>query len=124
MAICQLNAGFIVVDNTKNEVYAYGVKDSLGAYTQTPVFKQGQNVVEPDSIRFNFDTEKALIYNSRTEQNGFKIKNEVSKRENDSVIYMKNVKFTTSENIEDPEYYFYARRIKFVPKKKIVTPVW
>ncbi len=117
----QINAGFIVVDNTKNEVYAYGIKDSLGEYTQTPIFKQGQNVVEPDSIRFNFDSEKALIYNSRTEQSGFKIKNEVSKRENDSVIYMKNVKFTTSENIEDPEYYFYARRIKFVPKKKIVT---
>ncbi len=117
----QINAGFIIVDNDKNEVYAYGIKDSLGEYTQTPVFKQSQNVVEPDSIRFNFDTEKALIYNSRTEQNGFKIKNEVSKRENDSVIYMRNVKFTTSENIEDPEYYFYARRIKFVPKKKIVT---
>ncbi|WP_254504238.1 putative LPS assembly protein LptD [Aquimarina spinulae] len=117
----QINAGFIVVDNSKNEVYAYGIKDSLGEYVQTPVFKQAQNVVEPDSIRFNFDTEKALIYNSRTEQNGFRIKNEISKRENDSVIYMKNVKFTTSENIEDPEYYFYARRIKFVPKKKIVT---
>ncbi|WP_103865139.1 putative LPS assembly protein LptD [Aquimarina sp. I32.4] len=117
----QINAGLIVVDNSKNEVYAYGIKDSLGEYTQTPVFKQSQNVVEPDSIRFNFDTEKALIYNSRTEQNGFRIKNEISKRENDSVIYMKNVKFTTSENIENPEYYFYARRIKFVPKKKIVT---
>ncbi len=117
----QINAGHIIVDNEKSEVYAYGIKDSLGEYIQTPIFKQGQNVVEPDSIRFNFDTEKALIYNSRTEQNGFKIKNEVSKRENDSVIYMRNVKFTTSENIEDPEYYFYARRIKFVPKKKIVT---
>ncbi len=117
----QINAGSIIVDNEKNEVYAYGIKDSLGEYIQPPVFKQGQNVVEPDSIRFNFDTEKALIFNSRTEQNGFKIKNEISKRENDSVIFMKNVRFTTSENIEDPEYYFYARRIKFVPKKKIVT---
>ena len=117
----QINSGLIIVDNEKNEVYAYGIKDSLGEYTQTPIFKQAQNVVEPDSIRFNFDTEKALIYNSRTEQNGFKIKNEVSKRENDSVIYMRNVKFTTAEDIENPEYYFYARRIKFVPKKKIVT---
>ncbi len=117
----KINSGLIIMNNNTHEVHAYGIKDSLGEYTQTPVFKQGQNVVEPDSIRFNFDTKKALIYNSRTEQSGFKIKNEVSKRENDSVIYMKNVKFTTSENIEDPEYYFYARRIKFVPKKKIIT---
>lgn len=117
----QLNAGLIIVDNAKNEVYAYGIKDSLGAYTQTPVFKQGQNEVEPDSIRFNFDTEKALIYNSRTTQGETKIKGEIAKRVNDSVIYMNNVKFTTSEDIENPDYYFYARRIKLVPKKKIVT---
>ena len=117
----QINAGLIILDNEKNEVYAFGIKDTADAYVQTPIFKQGGNVVEPDSIRFNFDTKKALIYNSRTEQSGFRIKNEVSKRENDSVIYMQNVKFTTSENIEDPEYYFYARKIKFVPKKKIVT---
>lgn len=117
----QINAGFIIVDNNKNEVYAYGIKDSLGAYTQTPVFKQAQNVVEPDSIRFNFDTEKALIYNSRTKQGEMNVKGEVSKRVNDSVIYMTNVKFTTSEDVDNADYYFYARRIKLVPSKKIVT---
>ncbi|MFC5045192.1 putative LPS assembly protein LptD [Aquimarina hainanensis] len=116
-----INAGLIILDNNKSEVYAYGIKDSLGEYVQTPIFKQGQNVVEPDSIRFNFDTEKALIYNSRTEQGEIKIKNEVSKRVNDSVIYMRNVKFTTSEDIDNPDYYFYARRIKLVPEKKIIT---
>ena len=117
----QINAGYIVVDNALNEVYAYGIKDSADVYTQTPVFKQAQNVVEPDSIRFNFDTKKALIYNSRTKQGEMNVKGEVSKRENDSVIYMNNVKFTTSENVEEADYYFYARRIKLVPKKKIVT---
>ncbi|WP_378175270.1 putative LPS assembly protein LptD [Aquimarina sp. SS2-1] len=117
----QINAGLIIVDNAKNEVYAYGIKDSVGDYTQTPVFKQAQNVVEPDSIRFNFDTEKALIYNSRTKQGEMNVKGEVSKRVNDSVIYMSNVKFTTAEDIDNADYYFYARRIKLVPKKKIVT---
>jgi len=117
----QINAGLIIVDNAKNEVYAYGIKDSIGDYTQTPIFKQGQNVVEPDSIRFNFDTEKALIYNSRTKQGEMNVKGEVSKRVNDSVIYMSNVKFTTAEDVENADYYFYARRIKLVPKKKIVT---
>jgi len=117
----QINAGKIVVDSEKDEVYAYGIKDSAATYVQTPIFKQAGNIVESDSIRFNFKTKKALIYNSKTEQSGFNIYNEVSKRENDSVVYMQNVKFTTSDNIEDPEYYFFARKIKFVPKKKIVT---
>ena len=117
----QLNAGYIILDNVKNEVYAYGIKDSVGEYSQKPVFKQATNVVEPDSIRFNFKTKKALIYNSRTKQGEINVKGEVSKRVNDSVIYMSNVKFTTSEDIDNPDYYFYARRIKLVPKKKIVS---
>lgn len=117
----RIEAGNIILDYSKNEVYAKGIVDSSGTYTQLPLFKQGQNEVQPDSIRFNFDTEKALIYNSRTEQSGFKVRGEVAKKVNDSVIYMQNVRFTTSEDLEDPEYYFYARKVKFVPKKKIVT---
>lgn len=116
-----ITAGKIILDNEKNEVYAYGIPDSTGTYSQKPVFTQAQSVVRPDSIRFNFDTEKALVFNSRTEQGEFKVFGEVTKRENDSVFYMKNVKFTTSEDEENPDYYFYARRIKFVPDKKIVS---
>ncbi|MGV6828456.1 MAG: putative LPS assembly protein LptD [Flavobacteriales bacterium] len=116
----KIEAGYIILDYSKNEMYAKGI-DSAGSYSQKPIFTQATNRVEPDSIRFNFDTEKALIYNSYTEQNGFNVISEVTKKENDSVIYLKNVKFTTSTNIEDPEYYFYTRKAKFVPKKKIVT---
>ncbi len=117
----QIDAGIIIFDYNKKEVYAKGIVDSTGTYTQLPVFVQGTNQVEPDSIRFNYDTQKALIYNSRTEQGEFKVKAEVSKRENDSVVFLNNVKFTTAKDIDNPEYYFYARKVKFVPKKKIVT---
>ena len=116
----RIDAGIIILDYDKNEVYAKGI-DSLGTYIQKPKFVQASNEVNPDSIRFNFDTKKALIYNSRTNQNNFNVIAEVTKRENDSVIYVQNVKFTTSTNLDDPEYYFYSRRAKFVPKKKIVT---
>ena len=34
---------------------------------------------------------------------------------------MKRAKFTTSENIENPEYYFLLRKAKIVPGKKVVT---
>src|SRR5690606_32415686 len=57
----ELKAGIIVMDYEKDEVYAGRIKDSTGKFTQLPVFKQGTNVVEPDSIRFNFKTKKALI---------------------------------------------------------------
>ena len=54
----ELKSGIIVLDYEKNEVYAGRIKDSTGKYTQLPVFKQGSNVIEPDSIRFNFKTKK------------------------------------------------------------------
>lgn len=116
----RIDAGLIILDYNKNEVYAKGI-DSAGVYSQRPVFVQANNKVEPDSIRYNFDTEKALVYNSRTEQNGFRVIADVTKKVNDSVVYLRNVKFTTSKNIDDPEYYFYTRKAKFVPKKKVVT---
>jgi lipopolysaccharide assembly outer membrane protein LptD (OstA) len=116
----ELTAGIIILNNNNDNVFAAGIKDSTG-YTQRPVFKQGSNVVEPDSIFFNYKTKKALIYNSRTKDGELNIIAEASKRVNDSVFYMRNAKFTTSEDIENPEYYFLARKIKFVPDKKVVT---
>ncbi len=117
----ELKSGTIVIDYEKDEVYAGRIKDSANAYSQYPYFKQGENIVEPDSIRFNFKTRKALIWNSRTDQDEFRVKGEITKRENDSVYFIKNARFTTSKNLEDPEYYFLARKIKLVPGKKVVT---
>src|SRR6476620_998911 len=117
----ELKAGIIVFNYEKNEVYAGRIKDSTGAFVQLPNFKQGSNVVEPDSIRFNYKTKKALIWNSRTDQGEFVFKAEVAKRVNDSVYFMRNARFTTSKDIEDPEYYFRTSRVKYVPKKKVVT---
>ncbi|WP_374107735.1 putative LPS assembly protein LptD [Flavobacterium channae] len=132
----ELKAGRIVLDYEKNLVYAGRLKDSAGNYIQRPVFKQGSNVVEPDSIIFHTKSKRAKVWNSRTQQGELFIKAEISKKENDSVYFMKNARMTTSQNIDDPEYYFLVKRVKFVPKKKVVvsstqmyiadvpTPIW
>jgi lipopolysaccharide assembly outer membrane protein LptD (OstA) len=117
----ELKSGIIVMDYEKNEVYAGRIKDSTGAYTQFPQFKQGANLVEPDSIRFNFKTKKALIWNSRSDQGEFKIKAAITKKENDSVYFLKGARFTTSKDVDNPEYYFQTNKIKFIPGKKVVT---
>ena len=76
----EITSGIIVIDYGNNEIYAGRIKDTLGNYTQSPVFKQGQDVIEPDSLKFNMDTKKALIFNSRTEQAGLKILSEKTKK--------------------------------------------
>ncbi len=117
----ELTAGIIVMDYDKDEVFAGRIKDSLGNLTQRPVFKQGQNVVEPDSIRFNYKSKRALVWNSRTDQGEFKVKAEITKKENDSVYFMRRARFTTAKDIENPEYYFQASKVKLVPGKKVVV---
>jgi lipopolysaccharide assembly outer membrane protein LptD (OstA) len=116
----EIKSGIIVIDYSKNLVYAGRLKDSTG-YSQKPVFKQGANVIEPDSIIFNTETKKALIYNSVTEQSGGTIIAEKTKKENDSVYFINRGKFTTAENLEDPEYYILMNKAKIVPNKKVVT---
>lgn len=119
----ELTAGKIIYDYEKKELYAGRIKDSIGNYTQHPVFKQGGQIIEPDSIRFNTETKKAIVWNTRTTYSDFKIKSTKTKKENDSVYFMKDIIFTTSEDIENPEYYFKTNKGKFVPGKKVVTGV-
>lgn len=126
----ELKAGVIIMDYIKNEVYAGRMVDSLGNYTQLPYFKQGTNIVIPDSIRFNFDTQKALIWNSRTEHqaaagalgsDAMKVYAEITKKENDSVYFLSEGKLTTSTDTINPDYYIRVRKAKFVPKKKVIA---
>lgn len=131
----ELKAGVIVLDYLKNEVYAGRIQDSTGTFTQIPFFKQGDNEVRPDSIRFNFKSQKALIWNSRTEQTapgggagGFNVGGgdalriiaEKTKKENDSVYFLSEAKITTSNDTIDPDYYIRVRKAKFIPKKRVI----
>ena len=126
----ELKAGIIIMDYIKNEVYAGRIKDSLGNYSQLPFFKQGTNEVIPDSIRFNFDTQKAIIWNSRTEQqaglgqlgsDAMKVYAEITKKENDSVYFLSEGKLTTSKDTVNPDYYIRVKKAKFVPGKKVIA---
>ncbi len=115
-----LVAGFIEIDNNTNIVVAKGIKDSIGTYSQLPIFTQGAESTTQDSIIFNFKTEKAKIFGLLTEQEGVIIKGKVTKKENDSVIYVRDIKFTTSDK-EKPDYYIQTKKAKIVPDKKIVV---
>lgn len=117
----ELKAGIIVYNYENEELYAGRIKDSLGNYTQIPEFKQGTQVAQPDSIRFNMRSEKAFVWNTRSKYDEFNVMAEKTKKENDSVLFMQNVIFTTAEDIENPEYYFKTRKVKMVPNQKIVT---
>ncbi|MBB1150717.1 LPS-assembly protein LptD [Myroides sp. NP-2] len=117
----ELTAGIIVFNYEQNQIYAGRIKDSLGNLSQAPVFKQGGQIVEPDSIVYNTKSQRALVWQSRTSQGEFNIKSGMTKKENDSVYFMEDVIFTTAKDLDDPEYYFKTKKVKLVPNKKVVV---
>jgi len=115
----QIRAGIIIIDYKNNLAYARGIIDTAGEYTQRPQFTQGNQESEQDSLIYNFKNEKAIIYNSKTEQQGMIILGEMTKKENDSTFFINKARFTTSEK-EEPDYYISTTNIKVVPNSKIV----
>ena len=117
----ELKSGIIKFNWENNVVSAGRIKDSTGNFTQAPVFRQGGDEINPDSLRYNFDSKKALIWNSRTKQNEMNVFSSATKKENDSIYFIKEAKVTTSSNLDDPEYYIRVRSGKFIPKNKIIA---
>ncbi|WP_231953131.1 putative LPS assembly protein LptD [Polaribacter vadi] len=114
-----LKSGIIIIDYKKNTLFAKGIKDSTG-YVQRPVFKQGGQESEQDSILYNFKSKRALIYGLKTKQGEMFTYGEKTKQVNDSTIYIRKIRFTTSEK-EVPDYYISTDKAKLVPGKKIIV---
>jgi len=115
-----IKAGIIFIDYKNNLMRAKGIKDSLGNYTQLPVFKQGNQESTQDSMLYNFTNEKAIIWGLHTEQQGVIITGIQSKKVNDSTHYIKRARFTTSDK-PNPDYYIQTNKVKVVPGKKVVA---
>ena len=122
----ELRAGIIILDYNTNEVNAGRIEvDSV--LVQYPFFKQADNEINPDSIRFNFDTQKALIWNSKSGQNGMDIFAALTKKQNDSVYFIKDARVSTAGKLvggDDEggiDYYFKVRKGKIIPGGKIIS---
>ncbi|MDA7602516.1 putative LPS assembly protein LptD [Flavobacteriaceae bacterium] len=121
-----LTSGLIILDYKDNIVTAGRIADKNGDLSQYPTFTQGGNIVNPDSIKYNFDNQKALIWNSKSEENGMNILSSLTKKQNDSVYYLKDGKVTTGGNLlggesEEADYFFKIRKGKLVPGGNIIT---
>lgn len=117
----QLESDVITMNMDSSTVYAHGVPDSLGTLKGTPIFKQGQDTYETNTIRYNFNSRRGLISNIVTQQGeGYVIGNNAKKSKDDD-IYLKSGRYTTCENHEHPHFYMQMTYAKVRPKKNVVT---
>tara|TARA_Y100000034_G_scaffold84474_1_gene101286 strand:+ start:168900 stop:171689 length:2790 start_codon:yes stop_codon:yes gene_type:complete len=115
-----LKAGEIIVDYKKNILFAKGITDSTG-YTQRPVFIQGNQESTQDSMIYNFKSKKAIIYGLKTLQGEMYTYGNKTKRVNDSTVFVRKIRFTTSDKEKSPDYYIATDKAKIVPGKKIIV---
>ena len=121
----ELNADRISTNMDTLTVVAQGtVNDSTKEVKGKPVFKQGSDTYESDSMAYNFKTRKAFITNVTTQEGeGFLI-SQGTKKDSNNVMYMEGGKYTTCD-APHPHFYLQLSRAKVRPGKNIVFgPAW
>ncbi len=119
-----LESAYIRIDFQKFMILAFGMPDSNGVVQGTPLFTDGDQTFESDTIRYNYETKKGIIQHIFTTQgDGFLHGDRVKKLE-DNTILVRDGSFTTC-SLHDPHFAICFNKAKVIPNDKIVTgPVW
>ena len=116
----ELSAYYIQLNLETKEIYAEGIPDSTGELTQKPVFRQGSEEYESETMRYNFDTEKAFITKVVSQQGEGYLLSDRTKKIGKDVFITEKAKYTTCD-AEHPHFYLYMTKAKVISNKKIVT---
>ena len=112
-----LEAEVISMSLDSNLVHAHGVKDSVGSLTGKPLYTQGSETYESETMSYNFKTKKGFIRNVTTEQGEGFMQSEDSKRSKDGTLFLQHAKYTTCD-ADPPHFYLSLSRAKVRPGKE------
>jgi len=115
-----LTAEYVEIDLVKNVAFAKGVPDTTGKLKGKPVFSQGSEKYEANSMTYNFKSKRAKIQGIVTQQGEGYIHGESVKKTPENQMYIRNAQYTTC-NLEHPHFHIQASKIKVIPGKKMVT---
>ncbi len=116
-----IEAGYVVLNFDKNTINAKGILDSLGNVVQNPVFKDGGQTYGAKEIVYNYQSKKAVVSEVVTKLDQNYLIGEKVKMINESEAFLKNGKFTTCSQTEDPHYYLAITKAKMIKDDKIVA---
>ncbi len=140
-----LRAGYIALDVENKIVIAEGMPDTVGRLSSFPVFADKTQEFTAKKIRYNFETQKGIIYDITTEQQGGYIRggkakiiigvvNDSIKQANDE-FYASDAIFTTCDH-PIPHFGIRSNKQKVIPDKEVIvgpsnveimgipTPLW
>ncbi len=116
----RLDANYIDIDFNTKVLFSSGLPDSTGQIAGTPIFKQGTEEFNADSIRYNFNTKRGKISEISTKDGDSYIHGTTVKKEPDNTTYIRNGYYTTCD-APHPHFYLKSNKIKVIPNNKVVT---
>lgn len=122
-----INAAYIQIDFKTKEAYAEGLKNANGDVVGQPEMEVSQKKFKYKRLRYNFDTQKGIIYDAITQEGQLYIHGGITKfvrDDSDSLvvedhIYNRNA-LVTSCDLEHPHYGIRATKLKVIPDKLAV----
>lgn len=116
-----LNADYIRLNYTTNEVYAKGRYDSTAKkMVGLPVFKDGADQYDTKEIRYNFRTKKGKIQGVVTQQGEGNIRGQNVKKDAEDNMYIRGAIYTTC-NLATPHFHINATKLKVVHNKQVIA---
>jgi hypothetical protein len=116
----EIKSGQLIFDQKTSTLSALPILDTAGKKISTQEFKQGQEVIAYDTLRYNFQSKKALVRNARSQYgDGFMISEQVKRNADGSISGLRNV-YTTC-NLDHPHFGIKARKVKVVPGRVIAS---
>jgi lipopolysaccharide assembly outer membrane protein LptD (OstA) len=82
-----MEAEHLDIDYATSIVKAYGGTDSAGKKFGTPSFKDGEQTMEADTIKYNLKSKKGKIYNALTRQGELLVTGSEIKKDSNDITY-------------------------------------
>ena len=125
-----VTAGYILLDYSINEISAQEFPDTTGKLAGLPHFKDGEQEFDAARFRYNFKTQKGIIYEARTKQEDLYVLGQRAKfigsAPGDSADAAQNVVYNynalvTSCDLHEPHFGIRASKLKVIPNKMVIT---
>lgn len=116
----KLDADYIEFDMNTNTSLAAGMPDSTGEISGKPIFKQGMEEYDSDTMRYNFKSRKAYVKYIVTKQGEGFLHSQTSKRQSNGDIHVNKAMYTTCD-AEHPHFYIALTKAIAIPNDKLLS---
>ncbi len=117
----ELTAAYIELDLENETTLSRGVQDSIGNFKGTPKLKDGTQEFDCKELIYNYKTEKAIVREIVTEENGGFIQGKKTKKLDDKTYCIKDGWYTTCDCHDHPHFYIKMNKAKMIRNEKVFT---